>query len=117
MVCLVAAIGIIVWAVFTFFRHGREYEPQFQDEYWRDVPAKGLSPAVIGRLWRFDAESPNDLTATLMHLSYIGAIRLDAGSYEAPNKGLFGMGGSKTVNDYYITRLPGWEEKGRRPYR
>ena len=21
------------------------------------------------------------------------------------------MGGSKTVNDYYITRLPGWEEK------
>ena len=94
-----------------FFRHGREYKPQFQDEYWRDVPAKGLSPAVIGRLWRFDAESPNDLTATLMHLSHIGAIRLDAGSYEAPNKGLFGMGGSKTVNDYYITRLPGWEEK------
>lgn len=46
-----------------------------------------------------------------MHLSHIGAIRLDAGSYEAPNKGLFGMGGSKTVNDYYITRLPGWEEK------
>ena len=111
VVCLVAAIGVIVWAVFMFFRHGREYKPQFQDTYWRDVPAKGLSPAVIGRLWRFDAESPNDLIATLMHLSHIGAIRLDAGSYEAPNKGLFGMGGSKTVNDYYITRLPGWEEK------
>ena len=27
VVCLVAAIGIIVWAVFMFFRHGREYKP------------------------------------------------------------------------------------------
>ncbi len=76
-----------------------QYKPQFQDEYWRDVPAKGLSPAVIGRRGASMPNSQLDLTATLMHLSHIGAIRLDAGSYEAPSKGFLGMGGSKTVND------------------
>lgn len=42
-----------------------------------------------------------------MHLSCIGAIRIDAGSYEQPKS----FGGTRTVNDYYITRLAGWEEK------
>ncbi len=74
------------------------------------MPAKGLARSYPGVCGAFDAESPNDLTATLMHLSHIGAIRLDAGSYKRPARFL-GMGGSKTVNDYYITRLPGWGKK------
>ena len=37
-----------------------------------------------------------------MHLAHVGAIRIDAGSYEEP--GAFGR--MKTVDDYYITRLP-----------
>ena len=37
-----------------------------------------------------------------MHLAHVGAIRIDAGSYEEP--GAFRR--MKTVDDYYITRLP-----------
>ena len=111
VICLLVSIAIIAWAIVMFIRHGREYKPQFQEKYWRDVPEKGAAPAVIGRLWRWDEESPNDLTATLMHLSHVGAIRIDAGSYEAPASGLFAVGRTNTVNDYYITRQPNWESK------
>lgn len=109
VVCLVISVCMIAWGLITFFRHGKEYKPQFQDQYWRDVPEPGLHPAVAGRLWRWDAEKQEDFTATLMHLSRIGAIRLDAGSYQAPAGGVFSAG--QTVNDYYITRLPGWQDK------
>lgn len=104
--CLLVSVAVIVWALVAFFRHGKEYKSAFRDEYWRDVPEKGVHPAVIGRLWRWDAESPRDFTATLMHLSAIGAVRLDAGSYECE-----GRRGFETVSDYYVTRLPGWRDK------
>ena len=89
-----------------FFRHGKEYKPQFVEQYWRDVPDPGVHPAAIGRLWRWNSEDKSDFLATLMHLSSIGAVRIDAGSYEQA-KGR----SSEQVNDYYITRLPGWQEK------
>ena len=41
-----------------------------------------MHPAVIGRLWRWDRESQDDFTATLMHLSHSGAIRIDRGTYQ-----------------------------------
>lgn len=107
VVCLIVSAAVIVWALVVFFRHGREYKPEFTDTYWRDVPERGIHPAVIGRLWRWNGQSDQDFTATLMHLSCIGAIRIDAGSYEQPKS----FGGMRTVNDYYITRLAGWEEK------
>ena len=97
---------MIVWALAMFFRYGKEHKPQFNEEYWRDVPEKGMHPAVVGRLWRWNSKSKNDFIATLMHLSSIGAIRLDAGSYEVRDGGR-----SQVTNDYYITRLPGWREK------
>ena len=97
------AAGIVVWALIMFRRHGREHAPQFAGDYWRDVPSPADHPAVIGRLWRWGDESAVDFTATLMHLSHIGAIRIDAGSYQ-------GADGCE-VRDYYLTRLPGWEGK------
>lgn len=104
--CLLVSVAVIVWALVVFFRYGKEHKPSFNDEYWRDVPEKGVHPAVIARLWRWDAESPHDFTATLMHLSAIGAVRLDAGSYERE-----GRRGIESVNDYYVTRLSGWQDK------
>ena len=99
--CGAICVLLIAWALRMYFKHGKEYEPTFKDEYWRDVPSPQDHPAVIGRLWRWDRESQDDFTATLMHLSHIGAIQINKGSYEKP--GLFG---EKPVDDYFLTRVP-----------
>ncbi len=98
---MIIAILACLWALWSFRRYGKELEPQFKEKYWRDIPVEGEHPAVVGRLCRFDAESNNDLTATIMHLVNAGAIQLNKGSYDKP--GLFG--GTKPQEDYYLTRV------------
>ncbi len=99
--CAAVCVVLLAWALRAYFKYGKEYAPDFTDEYWRDVPDPGVHPAIIGRLWRWDRESQDDFTATLMHLSHIGAVRIDSGTY--PEQGVFG---AKEVTDYFITRLP-----------
>ncbi|WP_239442822.1 DUF2207 domain-containing protein [Gordonibacter sp. An230] len=99
--CGAVCVVLLAWALRAYFKYGKEYTPDFTDEYWRDVPDPSIHPAVIGRLWRWDRESQDDFTATLMHLSHIGAVRIDAGTY--PEQGALG---TKEVADYFITRLP-----------
>ena len=94
----VLSLGLIIWAFIMFFRYGKELRPQFTDKYWRDVPEKDLSPAVIGRLMKWNKEDSSQFTATLMGLSAKGVIRIDKGSY-ADKRG-------KTVEDYYLTLMP-----------
>lgn len=105
--CLLCSVGAIAWALVTFIRHGKEHKPKFQDTYWRDAPAADLHPSIIGRMWRWGAEKQRCLTATLMYLSHKGALRIDAGCYQVPDD----SGSPKTVHDYYITRLFGWQDK------
>lgn len=99
--CGVLCVALLAWALRAYFKYGKEHQPDFTGEYWRDVPDQSVHPAVIGRLWRWDRESQDDFTATLMHLSHVGALRIDAGSYSQP-----GVFGEKQVDDYYLTRLP-----------
>lgn len=99
--CVAVCVAALVWAIVMFFRHGKEHKPDFTEQYWRDVPRQGVHPAVIGRLWRWNRESTDDLTATIMHLAQTGAVRIDSGSYMVPKK----HGGTKTVNDFYVTKL------------
>ena len=96
--CGVACVLLLAWALRSYFRYGKEHVPDFTDEYWRDVPDPTVPPAVIGRLWRWDHESPDDFTATLMHLAHNGAVRIDKGSYADPK--------GRLVDDYYLTRVP-----------
>lgn len=98
--CAIVCLLSILWAVYAFLRFGREHKPEFTGKYWRDVPQKNIHPAVIGRLWRWDKESTQDLTATIMHLANKGAIEIKRGSYT--KKGLLGR--EKTADDYYICR-------------
>ena len=94
----VLSLGLIIWAIIMFFRYGKELRPQFTDKYWRDVPDKDLSPAVVARLMKWNSEDSNQFTATLMGLSAKGVVRIDKGSY-ANKRG-------KTVEDYYLTLMP-----------
>ena len=102
IVFIALSIALIAWTIVSFLRYGRELKPQFQEQYWRDVPDRGLHPAVVGRCWRFDGESTDDLTATLMHLSARGAIAINKGTYQ--KKGRFGK--MKDVEGMYLTRIP-----------
>lgn len=97
----VVCVLLLAWALWSYYRYGREYKPDFTDEYWRDVPDSAVHPAVIGRLWRWDRENQDDFSATLMHLAHVGAIRIDAGSYPEANGR-----STKMVTDYYLTKLP-----------
>ncbi|HIT45561.1 MAG TPA: DUF2207 domain-containing protein [Candidatus Aphodovivens excrementavium] len=97
----VAALCVGLWA---YLRHGKEYDPTFKDEYWRDTPDKQTHPALIGRLWRWDRPSSDDFTATLMHLASVGALRIEKGTHE-------GNRPNKLVDDYLLTRLPRADQK------
>lgn len=100
--CGIIAVLLIAWALRAYFKYGREHKPQFTEEYWRDVPSSHDHPVVMARLWRWNRESNDDLTATLMYLSHKGAIQINKGSYEQPAS----FGRTKTVDDYYLTRVP-----------
>lgn len=95
------AIALLAWAIVMYQRYGKEHVPGFTEEYWRDVPSPTIHPAVIARLWRWNKESNDDFTATLMYLSSKGAIQINKGSYEKP-----GVFGAKTVDDYYLSKVP-----------
>ncbi|WP_321972457.1 DUF2207 domain-containing protein [Paratractidigestivibacter sp.] len=73
--------------------------PEFQDEYFRDVPADE-HPAVLGALYRTDLPDANELTATLMNLTDRGYIRLD--KIVTTRRGVLG---EKTKSDYQVTKL------------
>lgn len=92
--CLVS----IIVAVVLYFRFGREYKPQFSDEYWRDVPEPGMQPAVVSRLMHWGVTDTKDLIATIMSLSQKGVLRIDA-VHHSNKKG-------RTIDDYQVTLLP-----------
>lgn len=92
LVSIVICLAVLVYGIVSFRRYGKELAPTFTDEYWRDEPVAGEHPAVIGRLCRFDRESPDDFTATVLHLANLGALRIDA------------VDG--TAKGYVLTRVP-----------
>ncbi len=123
--CGVACVLLLVWALCAYRRHGREHAPDFTDDYWRDVPDPSVPPAAIGRLWRWNHESPDDFVATVLHLASEGALLVEGqpvGSGGAvPSKCLSDAesekpvkeadsGGAGTVsafsNDYCLTLRP-----------
>lgn len=101
IVCAVISIILILGAIVAYFKYGKEYQPDFTEEYWRDIPSPEDHPTVIARLWRWNRESTDDFTTALMYLSHLGAIQINKGSYEKP-----GVFGSQVIDDYYMTRIP-----------
>lgn len=91
------SLAALAFAIFAFFRWGREYKPQFDQPYLREVPTD-LHPAAAGSLWRWGAANEADFTATLMNLSADGVVKLQRTTVE--RKGLFG---SKQEEDYVLT--------------
>lgn len=72
-ICIVA----LAVALVLYVRFGREHKPDLTAEYRTTVPAEGMNPALIGRLWRWNHESGDDVVAAVLHLVHTGAVRLE----------------------------------------
>ncbi|WP_246824695.1 DUF2207 domain-containing protein [Olsenella sp. HMSC062G07] len=73
---LVAAVGSIVAGLAAWGSYRRSHKAQFDDTYFRDVPSDD-HPAVLGALLNGGKPRGEDLTAALMRLTNIGAVKLD----------------------------------------
>ena len=99
VVPLLLSVAMVVASIVMFRRHGKEHKPEFQGEYWRDVPARGVHPAVVGRIWRWNEEDPNDLIVTMMHLGNQHVVSIDAEQSVRQRKIL----GDKVETTYRLT--------------
>lgn len=66
----------ILW-VYLFFKYGREYRPDQEVIYTRDIPSD-LPPALVGYLMRFKRLTACDFTATIMDLVRQGYVSLES---------------------------------------
>lgn len=93
------AAGTVVAALVVRSRYRRDFRPQFQGTYYRDVPT-GDHPAVLGTLFNGgDAES-KELTVALMRLTDEGYVRLDR--VKKQRDGLFGK---RDEEDFRLVKL------------
>ncbi len=90
-----AAIFIVILVLWLKF--GKEYKPEFSDEYFRDVPAD-IHPALVSIVWENGDIKSVAFTATLMSLAEQGVITLE--KIVSPNwRG-------KEIVDYMLIRNP-----------
>lgn len=89
----------LVVAVRARARYRRDFRPRFSDTYFRDVPTDD-HPAVLGALFANGVVGSQELTATLMHLTNEGVVRLD--KITVKKKGLVR---EKTEEDYLLTKV------------
>ncbi len=94
------AVGSIVLTVMRLNAYRQSHKPQFDDKYFRDVPTND-HPAVLGALLNDGHPTEDDVTASLMRLTDIGAMTLER--VELKEKGIFGR--EKTKEDYQLTRV------------
>lgn len=98
LACLVA-LGSIAFSLFRWGKYKRTHKPQFDDDYFRDVPSDD-HPAVLGALLSNGKPHGKELTASLMRLTDIGAVQLDL--VRTTKQGF--LGSERTDEDYRLTR-------------
>ena len=100
------SLGALGFALWAFFRFGREHKPQFEGKYFREDPRPDLAPAVVGALWRFGGVEDSDIAATLMNLADKGIVSMQA--VTDTKKGLFG---AKEIKTFELSLVPGREQE------
>lgn len=78
----------------------KRHTPQFDDKYFRDVPTDD-HPAVLGALLNDDEPTDDDMSAALVRLTDIGALKLEKVAIES--RGVFGR--KKSEDDYALTKV------------
>lgn len=96
IVSLVLSALFIVLSIRAYLRDREEHKPQFDDEYFRDVPTDD-HPAVLDALRGDGKPDRNALPASIMRLSDMGYVQLGC---EVPEKK--GLLGKKKREQYYL---------------
>ncbi len=94
MLCIAAAIIL-------HFRWGKEYKPQFDGDYYRELPGD-YTPAELGCLWNFGNIGANETSATILDLARKGLLIIETRITE--QKRLGGLLGTKTSTEYVLKR-------------
>lgn len=68
--------GVVAYAVYLHWLYGREFQPDFTGDYYRDLPVS-FPPALAGNLWRFGKVETTDLMATILDLARRGLIKIE----------------------------------------
>ena len=98
----------VVSAIFAATRrrkYKQSHKPQFDDKYFRDVPTND-HPAILGALYHNGEPTTEDMTASLMRLTDIGAMKLDL--VKETSKGF--MGKEKSAEEYRVTRTENYRD-------
>jgi uncharacterized membrane protein len=76
LVAVSIVLGSLLAAFLFWVKYGREYRPDFDGDYYRELPGE-YSPAELGVLWRFGKTATQDLTATILDLARRGYVTLE----------------------------------------
>jgi len=85
-------------AIMAWFKWGRDFKPQFDGEYFRELPGQ-YSPAEMSVLYSGRTVSAEDLTATILDLARRGFLTIE--EIERETKRLLR---TRTTTDYVIRR-------------
>lgn len=96
--CALAAL----FALAVYMRYGKSRKPDFVEMYSNDDPTRQkLHPSVVGRIWRWDRKSVDDLRAALVRLVSLGAVDVrNEGDASASGKDRSAVAG------YRLTMVP-----------
>lgn len=101
MVVIALFILVAVFALVIYLRHGKSRKPDFTETYCNEDPAsQGLHPSMVGRIWRWNRVSADDLRAALVHLAAIGAVDV-----RREGDASAGGTGSSAVAGYRLVRV------------
>ncbi len=100
---LLLSLGGLAFAAWAWWRHGKEFKPQFVGDYFREDPRPDLHPAVVGALWRFGTVNDTDIAATLMDLADKGIVRMAPTT--VAKGGISGMFGGEEQT-FVLERVP-----------
>ena len=93
---LIIIVLIIAITIGFYLRYGVEYRPEFEGEYYRELPGH-YTPAELGVLWNRGQVESRDFTATLMDLARRRYLSIEERTSE--KQGLFR---TRTKTEYYI---------------
>lgn len=66
---------VLAFALVAFFRWGRQYVPDYNERYCREIPSRD-HPVVMGEVWSWGKLDARYLVAGLMRLSQLGVVSL-----------------------------------------
>lgn len=70
-------VVMIVCVIYVYNRYDKEFKPEFDKEYLRELPNENITPAEMSYLYYFGSINDEDCTATLLDLVRRGYLVLD----------------------------------------